>query len=238
MARFETARLAVRNNDIRTIRIGIDVIAEMQFVAMLPRAEEAEQARLLHQQPDVVPVGHPVLHAECETWIGAPQLERKLVGAEFVPPQDRLDDLRHGLLLINARRLGQTQARDERFDDDAIRHKIARLAYLSECSDTAGEGADGAGADSRRLDCEGRGAIEIVGAHERIRARQRQFDSVGLAELLVEHERHDRQILCARRARHLQEIRLTTGDPLRERTVYSSFLSHAFPSATVFFLGS
>ncbi len=155
----------------------------------LPGHEVAVQPLLLHQQPDVGPVGHLVLEAERVLRILAAQPEGELMPLQVVPAQDGLDDLRRGLVLVDAAGLRELQPCGERFDHGLVAEQVAGALEPAEPGDAAGELAgfghvvaiDGIAV----VDPEGGGLAEIVGALEFQRVRELHRDDVGLAQAVL-----------------------------------------------------
>ncbi len=104
---------------------------------MLARHDIAVDPLLLHEDANVRPVGDLVLETKRVLGIGPAQLEDELVTLEAMSPQDRLDDLRRGLMLVDAAGAGHVQPREMCLDDEPVAAEILRRLRLREAGDAA-----------------------------------------------------------------------------------------------------
>ncbi|MNN03104.1 hypothetical protein D3C81_1157820 [compost metagenome] len=134
---FQPRRLAIRHMQLRLVDVMVNVVAEHQKFAELSRDEIAIDPFLLHQQPNVCPIGHLVLETELVLRILAQELESELMAEQAMASQDGLDNFRRGLVLIDAGRAREAQAGYERLQVYLIPVEVPRLGRLGESCDAA-----------------------------------------------------------------------------------------------------
>ncbi len=102
----------------------IDVIRKDDSIAVLSFLYIQVDAPLRHEHLEVRQVILSILKAEQRLWIHAPQPKKVLVRFELVTNQDRLENLRDRLVLIDFGVANALQAREMRFDNNLIAHEV------------------------------------------------------------------------------------------------------------------